>query len=348
MTVNVAVIGAGQWGKNHLRVLNELHQANLVCVVEKDLNKAKYYSSLYHIGFETSFTEAVKRSDIDAFIIATPNCTHHELASEAIKNGKHIMVEKPMCLSSKDAMELIDLAETHSVTLMAGHVFSFNPAVLKLKEIIDEGDLGNLHFILCSRLGLYPPRPDSGVIIDLALHDFDIISLLLNRRRPRSVMAAGKSYLRQLFEEIAFITLEYGDNVIAHTSASWLTPAKIRTCWVAGTDRTAFLDLLPQTIEIFEQRIEKVVNDNKDELYDLVTKQGLSYKPHINVKESLKEEDSHFIECVEKRKRPKIDGRVALETILIAEAAVESLEMKKYIEFEKFNPDAQSYLEILL
>ncbi|MFX0151612.1 MAG: Gfo/Idh/MocA family protein [Candidatus Hodarchaeota archaeon] len=342
--VNMAVAGAGYWGKNHLRILNELGTANLVCTIEKDLPRAKQFSRMYHIDYETSFDSAMTRKDIDGIIIATPNSTHFQLASKAIEHGKHVLVEKPMCLSSGETAKLIDLAEENSVVLMAGHTFSFNSAVLKLKEIIDKGELGDIYFILCSRLGIFPPRPDSGVILDLAIHDIDIVSLLVDRQLPITVTATGKSYLRQLFEEIAFITLEHENDVVANLTSSWLTPAKIRSCWISGTERTAYIDLRPQTIEIFEQKIDKVPNSENNGLYDLITKEGMSYKPLIKAKEPLKEEDAHFIECIKNGNKPKVDGEIALKTVLVAEAAMDSLRNRKQIEMDNFVNEYHSYL----
>ncbi|MFX0016547.1 MAG: Gfo/Idh/MocA family protein [Promethearchaeota archaeon] len=341
----MAVAGAGYWGKNHLRILNELGQVNLVCAIEKNLSRAKQFSRMYHIDYETSFDKAIRRDDIDGVIIATPNITHYQLASKAITNGKHVLVEKPMCLSSLEIVKLIDLAKESAVILMGGHTFSFNSAVLTLKEIINKGELGSLFFILCSRLGIFPPRTDSGVILDLSIHDIDVVTLLVDRELPLTITATGKSYLRRLFEEIAFITLEFENEIVANITSSWLTPAKIRNCWISGTERTAFVDLIPQTIEIFEQKIDKIPNEENNGLYDLITKEGISYKPLIKAKEPLKEEDAHFIECIIKGTKPRVDGETALKTILIAEAAIESLKQRKQIKMEEHIQKFSSYLE---
>ncbi|MFQ5977119.1 MAG: Gfo/Idh/MocA family protein [Candidatus Heimdallarchaeota archaeon] len=330
--VSVGVVGAGYWGKNHLRILNEIPEANLSLIVEKDDSLAKKYSKLYKVETSQDHRGALIRDDIDAFIICTPNSTHYEIARYALDAGKHILVEKPMCLTSKNAQKLIDLAREQNVVLMAGHVYSYNASVRALFDLIKQDELGKLLFIISSRMGLFPPRPDSGVILDLAIHDIDIITFLLDRRLPDRVFATGRSYMRNKFEEIAFITLEFADDLMAHINTSWLSPMKVRNVCVSGTKKTANLDLIPQQLEIFEQGIEKTPRGAGDEIFDLITRDGMSYKPPIEVREPLKVEDEHFIECIEKNQIPLTDGKIALDAIRVGEAAVRSLKERRYIE----------------
>lgn len=344
MNKNIALIGTGYWGKNHARVLNELKDVNFDTIVDVNEKNGRPLARRYHTDYTTNYEDVINNDDIDAVFICTPNSTHYEIAKRALEAGKDVFVEKPMCLNVSDAIHLNQIATDNDRILMVGHIFSYNSAINTLKTLIDKRELGELYFMISSRLGLFPPRLDSGVIYDLAIHDIDTIQYLLNRKLPVMVEATGKSYLRQKYEEVAFISLEFENDIIAHINASWLTPAKIRNFWISGTKKTAYVDLMTQVLEIFEQRIEKVPNGNHnngtalpDPLdYNLITKQGISFKPLISAKEPMAEEDSHFIDCIVNRKRPLTDGNVAISTLLVADAAVQSLNLKKPIEMDSF------------
>ncbi|MFW9906301.1 MAG: Gfo/Idh/MocA family oxidoreductase [Candidatus Thorarchaeota archaeon] len=331
--IKIGVIGAGYWGRNHLRVINETSKAELAMIIDTRKKIARNYAKNYRTDFSTNYHDLKQRNDIPAVIIATPNSSHYPIAKDLIENGKHVLVEKPLCLNVKEAKDLVERAKRNNVTLMVGHVFSFNPAIRILKDLIDNNILGELMFIVISRLGLFPPRGDSGIIIDLAIHDFDVITYLFNRQLPERITATGGSYIRKSFEETAFVSLEYPGGVIAHTNVSWLTPVKLRNLLISGTKGAASLDLITQELEIFESRIERNHNNSvSSEVYDLITKEGMSYKPIVKKVEPLRMEDEHFIDCIIENKKPIVDGEVGLKTLIIAEGALKSIKERTSVK----------------
>ncbi len=335
MSVNFAVIGTGYWGKNHVRVLHELHDANLSIIADQNVEVVKSLARQYHTEFTTDVDSVVNDEYIDCVVICTPNSTHYELAKKFLLAGKHVFVEKPLCLDINEAVDLINISKSMNLVLMVGHVFSFNPAVRVLKDLIDTNELGDLSFFMSSRLGLFTPRSDSGVIYDLAIHDIDIVQYLLNRKLPVLVQASGKSYLQKRFEEIAFLSLEFENNFVAQINASWLTPAKTRNFWISGYEKTAYVDLISQVIEVFEQNFVNFrPESNNGVMYNLITKDGQSYKPFVSAQEPLKMEVTHFIDSVLLKKKPLTDGDVGLSAMLVCEAAIRSVATKKayYVE----------------
>ena len=332
MAVNFAVIGTGYWGKNHVRVLHELQEANLTIVSDQNPEVGKTIARQYYTEFSSDVDAVLNDDLIDSIVLATPNSTHYEIAKKALYAGKHVFVEKPLCLNIQEAIELNSIAKEMDRVLMVGHVFSYNPAVNVLKDLIDSSELGDLSFFMSSRLGLFAPRSDSGVIYDLAIHDIDIVQYLLNRKLPVVVQASGKSYLQKRFEEIAFLSLEFDDDFVAQINASWLTPAKTRNFWLSGDLKTAYVDLMTQVVEVFEQSFIHVKNQNNSNngvMYNLITKEGQSYKPFVAAHEPLKAEILHFIDCVVNNKKPRTDGDVGLSAMLVCEAAIRSLATKK-------------------
>ncbi|NHJ25044.1 MAG: gfo/Idh/MocA family oxidoreductase [Candidatus Lokiarchaeota archaeon] len=337
--IKVGVIGTGYWGKNHLRVINSIAQAELSMIVDSREDIAKKYAKSYRTEYSTNYTDLLERDDIQAVILATPNSSHYSIAKDLIENGKNVLVEKPLCLTVENARKIIDLAKENSVTLMVGHIFSFNPAIRVLKQNIENHILGEIMFITISRMGLFPPRNDSGIILDLAIHDFDVITYLFNRKLPESITAVGGSYIRRAFEETAFVSMEYTNGIIANTNVSWLTPVKVRNLLISGTKGTASLNLITQELEIFESRIEENHNDlMSSQVYDLIYKEGMSYKPIIKKVEPLTMEDEHFINCLINKETPLVNGEVALKTLIMAEGALKSMKERKTIRIQHLYP----------
>ena len=326
MTLNVGVIGAGVWGKNHIRILSEIEDVNLVKIAdleEKNLNIAKTFK----IQTTLDHKEILNDPEIAAVSICTPASTHYKLIKEALEANKHVLVEKPLALNSKDGEELVNLAKDKNKILMVGHIFRFNPGVLRLKEEIKKGTFGKVYFMYGSRMGLMTPRPDCGVIFDFALHDIDTFCFLLDDI-PMEVTTISNSYTRTDFDDVGFITLKFKDNVLANVGVSWLSPVKVRDLWLVGEKKSAKLDYLTQELEIFDKG---VVDGSLEEQYKsfgefkLLTKQGDDYKPNIENKEPLKEEILHFIDCITNNKKPIVDGSVGLEIIKIIERAIKNV-----------------------
>jgi len=207
---------------------------------------------------------------------------------------------------------------------MVGHIFRFNPGVLRLKEEIKKGTFGKIYFMYGSRMGLMTPRDDCGVVFDFALHDIDTFCFLLDDQ-PIEVNTVTNSYTKSKFEDVGFISLKFNNNILANVVVSWLSPVKVRELWLVGEKKSAKLDYLTQELEVFDRGI---IEEKFDEKYDsfgafkLITKQGDDLKLNIKNKEPLKEEILHFIDCVVNNKKPITDGSVGVEIVRIIEKAL--------------------------
>jgi UDP-N-acetylglucosamine 3-dehydrogenase len=328
--LTIGVIGAGVWGKNHVRVFNELENVNLTGVSDLNENLLKRVSSVYKVRVTKNYNEILSDEKIDAVSICTPSSTHYKIAKDALNSGKHVLVEKPLALNSRDGEELIELANEKKRLLMVGHIFRFNPAVLRLREEISKGTFGKIRFMYGSRMGLMTPRNDCGVITDFALHDFDTFCFLLDKY-PKEVTAVASSYNKSSFEDIGFCTLMFDENIIANVGVSWLTPKKVRDLWVIGEKCSASLDYLPQILEIHHKGMVPEYNSYGE--FRLLTKQeGDDVRPFIPAKEPLKMEISHFVECLEKKKPLKFGPEIGNNIIKIIEAAYKSIEEKRTVE----------------
>lgn len=330
--MGVALIGTGQWGANHVRVLTEL-KAPLELIVDKNQDTLKKLSSQYDVPVSTNFNEAFKRRDIDSIFIATPASTHYSIARQAILADKDVFVEKPLCTNSRDAKELVELAKKKNKVLMVGHIFRFNPAVIKIKELIEKNTFGEIYFLNSSRIGLRTPRTDCGVILDFAVHDFDILSFILNKEYPDEITAVGNSYLQHGFEDVGFITARFG-NIIANITVSWLTPNKVRELWVVGKDKSASLDYTTQDLQIYDIGVVPSYDSFGD--FRLITREGNISRSPVKTQEPMSIEDAHFLECVEKRTTPIADGNVGLRVIQMVEATLASIREKRTVEMRRF------------
>ena len=324
MVLNIGVIGAGVWGKNHIRVISEIGSANLIRVADLEENSLNGLSKTFKIDVTKDYKDILNDSEIEAVSICTPASTHYKIIKDALEAGKHVLVEKPLALNSKDGEELVELAKDKGRILMVGHIFRFNPGVLRLKEEIKKGTFGKIYFMYGSRMGLMTPRPDCGVIFDFALHDIDTFCFLLDDL-PIEVNRVSNSYTRSKFEDVGFVTLKFKGNILANVGVSWLSPVKVRELWLVGEKKSAKLDYLTQELEIFDRGIEERFEERYESFgaFKLITRQGDDYKPRIENKEPLKEEILHFIDCVINNKKPIVDGKVGVEIIKILERVIE-------------------------
>lgn len=329
--VRIGIIGTGTWGKNHVRVLNELEGAELSVVSDLDEKSLKRFRSIYNVKTTPDYGEVLADSDIDAVSICTPASTHYRIVKDALKAGKHVLVEKPLSLRSSQGQELTELAEKKGLTLMVGHIFRFHPAVLRLKEEIRKGTFGKIRFMYGSRMGLMTPRSDCGVITDFALHDIDMFCFLLDRY-PREITSVGSFYSNPEFEDIGFCTLRFNENIIANVGVSWLTPKKVRELWIVGDKKSGRIDFMSHGIEVFDRGIVPEYDSFGE--FKLVTKEGDDIRLSVPNKEPLKEEISHFIDCVKNGSRPLVDGKQGNDIVRIIELAYVSLREKRSIGVE--------------
>jgi predicted dehydrogenase len=314
------LIGWGYWGPKLARNLESLPQASLEIVA--DLNTL----SLSKVRAErpwiktTSDVEEIFTSDLDAVAIATPVATHFELARAALEHGKHVLVEKPLTASVKHAEELILLAERQQRILMAGHTFEYSPAVTQLRQLIQDGELGNIYCIEIERLNLGLFRSDIDVIWDLAPHDASILLTLLGQT-PIRVQAHAHAHLHPAIYDVAHLDLEYASGTTAHVHVSWLHPAKVRRVTVVGDRRMAIYD------DTNPAEMLKVFNKGADIGVDPIVsyRHGAITIPHIEWVEPLRLECEDFAHAIRTGEQPRANGQSGLEVVKILTAAQESL-----------------------
>jgi len=327
--VRVGVIGAGEWGRNHVRVYRELEDADLIAVSDLDDKNVKAIDKVYKVRASPDYRTLLKDGSIEAVSICTPASTHFALIKEALECEKDVITEKPMTLRSDEARELVDLAEERGLILMVGHINRFNPAVRHAKEMIARKDFGSLYFLQTSRIGPRAPRPDCGVTFDFAIHDIDAFCFLLDQPYPSEVMAAMGAFLGREYDDVAFITMRFHPNVVAHAHASWLSPRKIRDLLIVGSQRSAYGDFLTQELEVFNTGV--VPEYDSFGTFKLITVEGETRKPWIPKEEPLKNELRHFLQCVRTRQRPISDGEVGLRSVELIEKVYESAKAGKAV-----------------
>ncbi len=301
------VVGVGVMGINHARILSHLDGCELVGVADKDENRVKEVSELYNTSGFTDYHNLFLEG-LDAVSICTPTHLHHKVTSDFLDEAVHCLVEKPISSTIHEAESMIQKAYEKGVKLMVGHIERFNPAVLKLKEILDQGILGQLLMLSIRRVGPYVPRVmDVGIIVDLATHDIDVSRYLLDSE-PLNV-DARYGRIRHLKEDYASISLDFGD-IFVNIETNWFTPHKLRKLVATGTEGIAYLDYIEQDITIHNAEWE--------------------IKPKIIHEEPLKIELSHFIECIEKDEVPLVSGEEGLKNLRIALECIKKNDSPNY------------------
>ncbi len=315
--LRVGVVGVGMMGQHHVRVYSELAKegkVELVGIADANFERAKELARKYGTIPYADYRD-LARENLDAVDIAVPTSLHREVALEFINRGTGVLVEKPIADTIENAEAIIKAAEEKAVTLMVGHIERFNPAVLKLKELIGRGELGKVVTISAKRVGPMAKRiRDVGIIIDLGVHDIDVISYLFGER-VRTVYARAGNVLHPAgVEDHALITLGF-DEGTGIVETNWLTPHKTRTLNVVGTGGIAYLDYIEQALRFYNDEWIK--------------------EAKIERKEPLRNEIEHFIECVETGKRPIVDGEAGLHALKVALLAQESAKSGKVLEVEE-------------
>ncbi|MCF7861335.1 Gfo/Idh/MocA family oxidoreductase [Candidatus Woesearchaeota archaeon] len=295
--------------------------------------RGEQLANTYNTNYCNDYHEVLKDTTVKAVIISTPLTTHYEIAKASLTAGKHVLLEKAMVQTVEHAEELVKLASQKNRILMVGHIFRYSPVIDALKKMIHKNQIGRVRFMYSSRMGLMTPRPDCGVIMDFATHDFDTMNYLL-QANPTEVSATGMSYTKRKFEDVAFINLKYGlkskyPRVIVNIQVSWLTPLKIRELWVIGEKKSVKADLNTNQLYVFNKTIIPTADSFGS--YTLLTKQGDTYMPYIDNKEPLKNEIDHFVKCIRKKKSPLSEGKISIEPVRIANAALDSIKLGKTI-----------------
>lgn len=326
--INIGIIGCGYWGPNLIRNYVAIPEAEVVALADLRDERLEHMKRLYpHIASTKDYTDFFAMG-LNAVVIATPPATHFQLAIDCLEHDLHTFVEKPLTLNSRDAEELIDLAQAKGLTLMVGHTFEYNPAVRKVKEIVSSGELGKIYYINAMRLNLGLFQPDMNVLWDLAPHDLSILLYILGED-PIRVSARGGDCIFSGKHDIAYLHLEFPDNILAHIHISWLDPCKVRRYTIVGSEKMLVYDDIEslEKIKIYDKGVEKPPYTDTFDDFRCSYRYGDVTIPYIQFTEPLRIESQHFIDCIQNRcDGPLSSGFDGLKVVRILETAQRSLE----------------------
>ena len=326
--IRVGVIGYGYWGPNLVRNFAETPGSQVAAVSDLRPDRLEIAKRRFPgISVTTSHRELLSDTSIDAIAISTPVSTHFELAMQALRAGKHVLVEKPLTATSEDAIRLIEESERQKRILMVDHTFAYTSAVRKIRELVTNGEIGQVYYYDSVRVNLGLFSHDINVIWDLAVHDLAIMDYVLTAK-PRAVSATGMSHVSGGTENIAYLTLFYDNSLIAHVHANWLSPVKIRRTLIGGSRRMiVYDDLEPsEKVKVYDKGI--TVNDDHSETgYHLRIgyRTGDMWAPQLDLTEALRNEASELIASIEGNRSPLTDGEAGFRVVQILEAASQSL-----------------------
>ncbi len=326
--ISVAVVGAGAWGKNHIRVFSEIPNVQLKYICDSDPAKLSSMQKAYP---QTKVVDDVKPilldPEVKGVVIASSAISHYSLAKEVLLAGKDALVEKPMALKSEDAEEISETARKRERVLMVGHLLIYHPVVDRLKGMITTGELGKVYYIYTQRVNLGVIRQDENALLSFAPHDLSVILHLLDED-PVTVSAHGESYIQNGIEDVAFITLQFSDGKMANIHLSWLDPHKLRKITIVGSKKMAVFDDMEvsEKLKIYDKGVGSTSYSTYGEYLSL--RFGDITIPSIKMLEPLRAEAQHFIQCIESRKEPKTGGQDGLKVVKILMAAQKSLKKK--------------------
>ncbi len=309
--LRMAVVGIGFWGKNHVRVIDELRQSEIVAVCDMDLQRAEAIAQKYEVKAYDDSVKMYKKERLDAVTICVWSTKLAYEASKALKAGKHVLVEKPMANSTKEAKKILDLAKTKNLHLSVGFIERFNPGVRHVKEIIENGQIGVPVSAIVKRVSKWPQRiGDIGVVKDTAIHDIDIIRYIFEED-PFAVYARTGNLRHEKFEDYAQIMLAFSSGRTAFLEANWLTPYKIRNLAITGSDAIVSVNYITQEVTLETS--------------------GETLKPRYEYEEPLKLELKHFTECVLNNKEPLVTSFDGFKALNVAEASLRSATDNKLV-----------------
>ena len=328
--IRFGVIGYGYWGPNVVRNLQGLEGAQLVAVCDQNQAALKRVSGSYPgVRVTTDSDEIVTAPDIDVVAVITPVWTHFELAKKALLNGKHVFVEKPFTTTAAQAEELLDLAAKRNLQIMVDHTFLFTGSVRKIRELMDNGTLGKIYYYDSTRVNLGLFQHDVDVLWDLAPHDLSIIDYLVGKP-SEAVVATGESHTSNGLVDVAYMTIYYPDNVIAHINVNWLSPVKVRMTLIGGEKKMiVWNDLVnDEKLRVYDRGINVTSAEGVNAL-KVGYRSGDMWAPKIESTEALKAELGYFVNCINKNEVPINDGLAGLRVVRMLEAAQESLVKKR-------------------
>src|SRR5208337_1884789 len=323
--IGIGVIGYGYWGPQIVRNFHSLNGTRVLAVCDKDTEVLKRAKQAYaDVEITTDLCRVLTSPQVDAVALVTPVWTHFELAKAALENGKHVFVEKPFTATSEQARQLIELAERKNLRIMVDHTFLFTGAVKKIRQLIEGNELGNLYYYDSTRVNLGLFQHDVNVIWDLAPHDLSIMNHLI-KDKAEAIVATGDRHLNSQ-EDVAFITIYFEHNIIAHINVNWLSPVKVRTTLIGGEKRMVVWNDLAadEKVKVYDKGVQIT---NREGLYDLLVsyRSGDMWAPKVEQTEALKAECEYFVDCVKNNTRPFNDGQAGLQVVKMLEAANQSI-----------------------
>ena len=323
--MRIGVIGYGYWGPHVARNFHNLEGCEVAVVCDKSAEVLRRAKHTYCGAQVTSdVREALAAPDVDAIAVVTPVWTHFELAKAALENGKHVFVEKPFTSTAEQAEQLIELADKKNLRIMVDHTFLFTGSVRKIRRLIDEGALGRLYYYDSTRVNLGLFQHDVNVVWDLAPHDLSIMDHLI-KDKAEAIVATGETHLNG-HEDVAFITVYFANNIIAHINVNWLSPVKVRTTLIGGEKKMVVWNDLEadEKVKVYDKGVQIT---SREGVYDLLVsyRSGDMWSPKVEQTEALKMECEYFVDCIKNNKRPFNDGESGLKVVKMLEAASKSM-----------------------
>ncbi|MEA2335596.1 MAG: hypothetical protein QOG40_2086 [Solirubrobacteraceae bacterium] len=324
--VRLGVVGLGYWGPNIARNFAAIGGCELRWLCDSDAAARDRLAASFPGARATGeLDRLLEDEELDAVVLATPVPTHAELAVRVAQAGKHCFVEKPLATNVVDAQAAVAAAESAGRLLMVGHLLEYHPAVARLKQLIDEGELGSLYYLYGNRLNLGKLRADENALWSLGAHDVSVVLHLIDEE-PRECIAQGASYVREGVEDVVFCSLRFPSGIVAHLHLSWLDPHKERRLTVVGSRRMATFDdmLVEGKLAVYDKGFDEDARSPSGTSYH--TRSGDVFSPRISDAEPLRLECEHFVECVRSGQTPRSDGHSGLRVVRVLEALQQSLE----------------------
>ena len=333
--LSIAVVGAGYWGPNLVRNFARVQNGRLAAVCDLDPKRLAQLKSSCPDAHATSDYDSLLANDlIDAIVLATPARAHFEMARAALEAGKHVYVEKPLCLKSSHAAQLLALSKQRERVLMVGHLLEYHPAVEFLLDLVQRDEFGELRYLYSQRLNLGQVRADENALWSLAPHDISVANLLLGGN-PQSVTASGQAFLRPGVHDVVFLTISYPDGRLAHVHVSWLDPHKTRQITLVGSKQMAvFDDMAPsEKLRLYDKGFDWENSDGSSSIgFSANAETALKVRfgdvtiPHLPPTEPLLLECQHFVDSINNGTKPRSDGLDGLQVVQVLEAAQQSLD----------------------
>jgi predicted dehydrogenase len=322
--INIGVVGLGYWGPNLARNFDAIEGCELRWLCDASAPaRAKLAGSLPNARATADLEDLLADPELDAVVLATPVPTHAELATRVLRANKHCFVEKPLATTATDAERAVQAADETGCILMVGHLLEYHPAVTRLKELVDDGELGPLYYIYGNRVNLGQLRAEENALWSLGAHDVSVVLHLIDEE-PVECSAHGKSYVRGGVEDVVFCYLRFPSGRVAHLHLSWLDPHKERRITVVGAKRMATFD--DMQIQGKLTVYDKGFDEDTSSWGEYIARAGESFSPRISSAEPLRLECEHFVDCIREGRTPRSDGRVGLRVVRVLEALQRSLQ----------------------